>query len=56
MYIIKESKQQTEERLIVILKSSDFKVYQKPYYFRELPLNNFVMDSNALAIVRDDEV
>ncbi|WP_299525763.1 DUF6196 family protein [Winogradskyella sp.] len=56
MYINKESKEQTEERLIRVLKSSDFKVYPEPYYFRELPLNNFVMDPNALAIVRDDEV
>ncbi|WP_299115962.1 DUF6196 family protein [uncultured Winogradskyella sp.] len=56
MYISKETKQQTEDRLIKVLKSSSFKVYKESYYFRELPLDNFVMDSNALAIVRDDEV
>lgn len=56
MYISKESKLQTEKRLIKVLKSSRFKIYQEPYYFRELPLNNFVMDPNALAIVRDEEV
>ncbi|WP_024769850.1 DUF6196 family protein [Aquimarina macrocephali] len=56
MYISKESKEETEIRLIRVLKSANFKVYQEPYYFRELPLNNFVMDPNALAIVRDDEI
>ena len=56
MYISKESKQQTEERLINVLKSSDFKVYQEPYYFKEVPLNNLTIDPNALAMVRDDEV
>ena len=39
-----------------MLKSATFKVYEKPYYFREVPVDKFEMDAEALAIVRDDEM
>ena len=56
MYISKETRQQTEERLIKVLKSAKFKVLEQPYYFREISVNDFQYDPNALAMVRDDDV
>lgn len=56
MYISKETKEETEERLKKVLKAATFKVFEEPYYFRETPVANFQFDPDALAMVRDDEV
>ena len=56
MYISKETKDETEERLKKVLKTSSFKIFEKPYYFRETSVNDFQFDPDALAMVKDDEV
>ncbi|MEO9965770.1 MAG: DUF6196 family protein [Reichenbachiella sp.] len=56
MYISRESKEETEKRLQEVLKTATFKVYEEPYYFREIPADDFQFDSKALAMVRDDQV
>lgn len=56
MYISQETKEETEERLKKVLKAANFKVFEKPYYFRETPVDEFQFDPQALAMVKDDEV
>lgn len=56
MYISKESKEQTEERLLSVLSSSQLKIFEGAYYFKETPINNFNFEPRALAMVRDGEV
>lgn len=56
MYISKETKEETEERLKKVLKTSSFKIFEEPYYFRETSVNEFQFDPDALAMVKDDEV
>ena len=38
------------------MKSAKFKVFELPYYFREISIKHFKFDSNALAMVKDDDV
>ncbi|MEO9805177.1 MAG: DUF6196 family protein [Reichenbachiella sp.] len=56
MYISQETKEETEKRLKKVLRAATFKVYAEPYYFREVPVDDFQFDSKALAMVKDDEV
>ena len=56
MYISKESPKKTEERLLLVLTSSQLKVFDGAYYFKETPVNNFSYEPNALAMVKDHEV
>ena len=45
MYISKETNSETEERLNKVLKSAKFKVFELPYYFREISIKHFQFDS-----------
>lgn len=56
MYISKESKAQTEARLINVLRTATFKIFEEPYYFKETKITDFSFDPNALAMVKDNEV
>jgi hypothetical protein len=56
MYISTETAEQTETRLKNIIQTADFKVYDRPYYFKEIPVENFQLETKALAMVRDEEV
>lgn len=56
MYISRETKEETEKRLKIVLKTSNFKVFEEAYYFKEISLDKFQYDPNALAMVKDDEV
>lgn len=33
-----------------------FEVFEEPYYFREIPVDDFLFDHRALAMIKDDEV
>lgn len=56
MYISHESKEQMENRLNEVLKNANLKIFEKPYYFKELSVENFHFDDNALAMVKDEDV
>ncbi len=56
MYISNETREQTEDRLIKVLKSAKFRIYETPYYFKETSVNDFYFDPKALAMVKDEEV
>lgn len=56
MYISKETREQTEDRLIEVLKSSKLTIYETPYYFKETSVDDFYFDPKALAMVKDEEV
>lgn len=56
MYISTETQSQIEERLKTVIKTAEFKVYKHVYAFKEVPINNFQFEVQALAMVRDEEV
>lgn len=56
MYISKETLEETEKRLKKVLRTSNFKVFEELYYFREISVDEFQFDPEALAMVKDDEV
>jgi len=56
MYISTETQEQTETRLKKVIQSADLKIYDSEYYFKEIPVNKFQFEEEALAIVRDEEV
>jgi Family of unknown function (DUF6196) len=56
MYISNETKGEIETRLIKVIKGTTLKIYDNPYYFKEIPVHPFQFEEQALAIVRDDEV
>jgi hypothetical protein len=56
MYISNETFEQTETRLEKVIKTANFRIFEGLYYFKEIPLAEFVFDKEALAIVRDNEV
>ena len=56
MYISTETSEQTESRLKKVIQTSDLKIYDKEYYFKEVPIDKFQFEEHALAIVRDEEV
>ena len=56
MYISKETPKETDLRLKKVLKNSHFKVFEKSYYFNEIPVENFEFNEKALAFVRDNDV
>ncbi len=56
MYISNETTEQTEIRLRKVIKSTALKIYDCTYYFKEVPLDKFNFEREALAIVRDEEV
>jgi hypothetical protein len=56
MYISTETLEQTESRLKKVIQTSDLKIYDKEYYFKEVPIDKFQFEEHALAIVRDEEV
>ena len=56
MYISNETTEQTEIRLRKVIKSADLKIYDCTYYFKEVPIDKFNFEREALAIVRDEEV
>jgi len=56
MYISNETRQEIENRLITVLKTATLKVFEKAYYFKETSVTDFHFDSNALAMVKDEEV
>jgi hypothetical protein len=56
MYISTETVEQTESRLKKVIQTSDLKIYDKEYYFKEVPIDKFQFEEHALAIVRDEEV
>jgi len=56
MYISTETVEQTESRLKKVIQTSDLKIYDKEYYFKEVTIDKFQFEEQALAIVRDEEV
>jgi hypothetical protein len=56
MYISHETQEQTEDRLRTVIKQATLKVFPGPYCFKEMALDQYSFDPEALAIVRDDEV
>ena len=56
MYISTETSEQTESRLKKVIQTSDLKIYDKEYYFKEVTIDKFQFEEQALAIVRDEEV
>jgi hypothetical protein len=56
MYISTETLEQTESRLKNVIQTSYLKIYDKEYYFKEVPIDKFQFEEHALAIVRDEEV
>ncbi|SHL90976.1 DUF6196 family protein [Mucilaginibacter sp. OK098] len=56
MYISGETGEQTEHRLRHVIRNAQLKVYDGLYFFKEIPINSFEFDQNALAIVRDHQV
>jgi len=56
MYISTETREQTESRLKKVIQTADLKIYDNEYYFKEVPVDKFQFEEQALAIVRDDEV
>lgn len=58
MYISRETPQQIHKRLLKVIASAEFKVYEEPYVFEEFPIDRFAekVNTKALALVRDDSV
>ena len=56
MYISNETFQQTEKRLKKVIQTADFRIFDKSYYFKEVPVTNFEFERVALAMVRDQDV
>jgi hypothetical protein len=56
MYISSETLEQTEIRLKEVIQTADLKVYNNDYYFKEIPVDKFQMEPQALAAVKDEEV
>lgn len=56
MYISTETQEQTENRLIKVIQTANLKIYDREYYFKEVPIDKFQFEEQALAIVRDEEV
>jgi hypothetical protein len=56
MYISTETIEQTERRLKKVIQTASLKVYSGDYYFKEIPVEKFRFEEQALAIVRDEEV
>ena len=56
MHISRETIEQTEKRLKNVIQTADLKIYDHAYYFKEIPVDRFQFEEEALAIVRDDEV
>ncbi|WP_046242848.1 DUF6196 family protein [Hymenobacter terrenus] len=56
MYISADTPEQTSVRLREVIRAAKFKLYAVPYSFEEVPLAEFRVVADALAIVRDDEV
>ena len=56
MYISTETQEQTENRLRKVIQTADLKIYDSEYYFKEVPVDKFQFEEQALAIVRDEEV
>ena len=56
MYISTETQEQTEARLKEVIRTADLKIYPNEYYFKEVPVDKFQLEEQALAAVRDEEV
>ena len=56
MYISNETVEQVEKRLKKVIQTADFRIFEKSYYFKEVPIANFEFEMEALAIVRDHDV
>lgn len=58
MYVSQESAEQVTERLLKVIASSDFKIYDGLYTFEEFAVEEFPnpVITTALAIVRDEDV
>jgi uncharacterized protein DUF6196 len=56
MYISQETSEQTENRLKEVIHQAGLKIHDGVYYFEEFPLQEYIFDRNALAVVRDEEV
>ena len=56
MYISTETQDQTEIRLKKVIQAAELKIYDKEYYFKEVPIDKFQFEQQALAIVRDEDV
>ena len=56
MYISNENIEEITTRLSKVITSATLKWYEQPYYFKELRIDEFAFDQDALAMVRDDEV
>ncbi len=56
MYISKETPEETEQRLLKVLKNATLKIFEEPYFYKESEIADFNFDPKALAIVRDNEV
>jgi hypothetical protein len=56
MYVSQETTEQTEVRLLEVLRQANLKLYSGTYCFEEYPRAEYVFNPDALAIVGDDDV
>lgn len=56
MYISTETPEQTDVRLREVIRAASFKLYEAPYAFEEMSLEDFRAAADTLALVRDDNV
>jgi hypothetical protein len=47
VYISTETLEQTESRLKKVIQTSDLKIYDKEYYFKEVPIDKFQFEEHA---------
>lgn len=55
MHISKETAQQTQNRLLKVIKESNFQVLLGEYYFKEFTPSNFTIYNDALAFIKDED-
>ena len=56
MYISKETQEETEQRLLKVLKTATLEIFEEPYFYKESKVIDFYFEPEALAMVRDNDV
>ncbi len=56
MHISKETLEETEQRLLKVLRSASLKIFEEPYFYKESKITDFNFDPKALAMVKDNDV
>ena len=50
MYISNETVDQTEKRLKKVIQTTDFRIFDKSSYFKEVPVTNFEFGSGVFVV------